>query len=49
MKLTIILQKEVPDKETGQQLTNLVREKLADHPEINIIATCTDELKPEEG
>ena len=48
MKLTIILQKEVPDKETGQSLANLVRERLADHPEINIIATVNDELTPEE-
>lgn len=44
MKLVIFLSKEVPDIETGQQLVNLVAERINDRPGITIQATLNAEL-----
>lgn len=47
MKLTIVLRKEVPDLETAEQLYNLVKERLADHPEVEVKGTVSNHY-PEE-
>ena len=46
MKLTIILQIPVTDEGKGQQLVDIVKQKLIDHPEISVIATVNQEITP---
>lgn len=46
MYLTIALRKEVETVEQAQALTNIVKTKLQDHPEVIITATCTEHLQP---
>lgn len=36
MYLTITLRKEVPDRDTGRQIFDLVKDRLQDKPEIEI-------------
>lgn len=49
MNLTIVLRKDVPDVPTAQILTTIVRDKLADHPEIEITASVTESLPLNQG
>lgn len=44
MRLTIVLRKEVPNIEQAQTLTNIVKQKLAEHPEIEITASASESL-----
>jgi len=48
MFLTIVLRKEVETVEQGQTLVDIVKTKLADHPEIQISGSCSEQLKPAE-
>lgn len=42
MDLTIVLRKEVADRDEGQQVFDLVKQKLADRPEIKVTGQVTD-------
>ena len=42
----MILQRTVDDEAQGQQITDMVKQKLIDHPEVTIIATISQELSP---
>lgn len=42
MQLTIFLQKEIPDRETALDLIELVKQKLAAHPEISVTASINE-------
>lgn len=46
MYLTIVLRKEVPDTETAQTLTDIVRDKLSEHPEVRITSSVSEEINP---
>lgn len=48
MLLVINLSKEVPDAETGQILTDIVVDRLSDHPEVRIDAHCSKKLNGHE-
>lgn len=45
MQLRIVLTKEVPDIDQAQIVVDIVKIKLADHPEIDIRARLTTELE----
>jgi len=47
MKLVVTLRKEVPDRETGEWLYNLIKERLADHPEVIISGHVTNHFDME--
>lgn len=47
MKLVITLRKTVPDRETGQQIMDLVRLKLADRPDIKVAGHVTNHFTEE--
>ncbi len=49
MHLTIVLRKDVPDRETGQAIFNLVKEKLADRPDIKVDGSVTNCFGGENG
>lgn len=42
MHLVITLRKPVPDRETGLQLFELVKTRLADHPDVTITGHVTN-------
>lgn len=44
MKLTIYLQKEVPDEETAEHLVALVVQRLEDHPDVKVTANVHSEI-----
>lgn len=44
MILVINLSREVPDADTGQELVNIVADRLSDHPEVRIDAHCSEHL-----
>jgi len=48
MYLTIALRKEVVSVEQAQALTNLVAARIAEYPEIDISASVSENIKPEE-
>lgn len=48
MELIIVLTKTVPDEATGANLYEIVKNKLADHPEITIQGRVTSSLGLEE-
>ncbi len=48
MFLTIVLRKEVLDVPTAQALTDIVKNKLADQPEVSITASVSENLTIEE-
>ena len=48
MFLTIVLRKEVADVPAAQALTNIVKNKLADQPEVAITASVSEQLTIEE-
>lgn len=48
MILTITLRRDVPDQETGEFILNLVRERLQDHPEVDIKGHVTNHFNDEE-
>ncbi|MBA7649715.1 hypothetical protein ES703_57513 [subsurface metagenome] len=48
MLLTIVLRKEVPDPESGEFLYNLVKERLNDHPEVEVKGHITNHFGEEE-
>ncbi|MBA7653709.1 hypothetical protein ES703_61566 [subsurface metagenome] len=48
MLLTITLRKEVPDSESGKYLYNLVKERLNDHPEVEVKGHVTNHYDEEE-
>ncbi len=45
MQITIALRKEVPDVETAQQLFDLVKQRLEDHPEVTVSGQVTENLE----
>jgi len=51
MYLVITLRKEVPDRETGRAILDLVKTKLADRPDIKIAGSVNNhfDLEPETG
>ena len=49
MFLTIVLRKEVADTEAAKVLTDIVRAKLAEHPEITISATVSEPIPEPEA
>ena len=42
MEVIITLRKTVPDREAGQAAYDLVKQKLADHPEIKVTGSVTN-------
>lgn len=48
MQLTIVLRKEVPDEATAQQLYDIVKEKLADQPDVKITASTNNQIIDQE-
>jgi len=44
MRLTIYLHKEVPDRDTGLALIEQVKQKLSDHPEVEIQASLNEKI-----
>jgi len=48
MHLTIVLRKEIPDKDTGQVLFEFVKSKLTDYPEVQISGQVNETLDNEE-
>lgn len=42
MQLVITLRKEVPDRDQGKEIFDLVKEKLEDHPEIKVTGHVTN-------
>ncbi len=49
MNLTIVLRKEVDDTAQAQTLTDIVRDKLLDHPEVEISASVGEQIIPTPG
>ena len=45
MQLTIYLQKEIPDRDTGLALIEVVKQKLTDHPEIVVTANINEFIR----
>jgi len=48
MFLIITLRREVPDKDVAKNLVDVVKAKLADHPEVKITSHTTEHLDIEE-
>lgn len=48
MFLVITLRREVPDKATAKNIVQIVKTKLADHPEVTITSHTTDHYDLEE-
>lgn len=48
MYLQISLTKEIVDVDQGQQLYNIVKQRLADHPEVEVSGHMTESLPLEE-
>lgn len=46
-RLTIVLRKDVPDLTTANTLVNIVKAKLADHPDIQVTASYSQTLNEE--
>lgn len=42
MQLVVTLRKDVPDQETGEAIFDLVRQRLADRPDIQITGHVTN-------
>lgn len=42
MQLVITLRKEVDDPDEGQNIFNIVKDRLSDHPEVKITAHVTN-------
>jgi len=51
MYLTITLRKEVPDRDTGRVIFDLVKTRLEDRPDIKITGSVSNhfDLEPEAG
>jgi len=45
MQLTIVLRKEVPDAAAAQVLLDIVKAKLADHPDIDVNGSVSERLE----
>ena len=48
MKLVITLRKDVPDRETGEEIFELVKEKLEDRPDIEVAGHVTNHFIEDE-
>lgn len=48
MYLIITLQKQVPDRDTGRTIFDLVKERLADRPDITVTGLVTNHFDFEE-
>lgn len=48
MYLVITLRKEVPDRETGKAIFDLVKQKMADRPDVIIAGHVTNHFNLEE-
>ncbi len=48
MHLVITLRKEVPDRDTGKAIYDLVKERLADRPDITVTGHVTNHFDLEE-
>ena len=46
MELIITLRRPVPDTVTAQQIVDIVKVKLEDHPEVMITSQVTDFIEP---
>lgn len=44
MQLTIILRKEIPDIPAAEALTEIIRNKLADHPDVDVKASVSEPI-----
>lgn len=49
MKLVITLRKEVADRNEGEQIYELVKQKLADQPDVKVTAHVTNHFGDENG
>lgn len=49
MYLVITLRKEVPDRETGKVIYELVKQKMSDRPDVEIRGHVTNHFDLEEG
>lgn len=49
MHLVITLRKEVPDRDTGHQIYELVKEKLSDHPDVVITGLVSNHFDLDDG
>jgi len=48
MNLVITLRKEVPDRETGEEIFDLVKQKMADRPDVIITGHVTNHFDLDE-
>lgn len=48
MYLVMTLRREVPDRETGKQIFDLVKERLSDHPDVIVTGHVTNHFDLEE-
>jgi len=47
MYVAIVLRKEIPDRDTGRAIYDLVKQKLADRPDINITGSISNHFQDE--
>ena len=48
MNLVITLRKEVPDRETGEEIFDLVKQRMADRPDVKVTGHVTNHFDLEE-
>jgi len=48
MNLVVTLRKEVPDRETGQAIFELVKQRMADRPDVTVTGHVTNHFDLEE-
>lgn len=48
MKLVITLRKDVPDRDSGEAIYNLVKERLADRPDVIVTGHVTNHFDLDE-
>lgn len=48
MNLTITLRKEVPDREAGRAIYDLVKQKMADRPDVDVTGHVTNHFDLDE-
>ena len=49
MSLIITLRREVPDRETGKQIFDMVKERLSDRPDVIVTGHVTNHFDLEES
>ena len=48
MILTVTLRREVPDRETARQIYDIVKVKMADHPDVKVTGHASNHFDMEE-